>query len=151
MRPNFELLRDAFAIIDGIPEHVFDLEAWTVQGGSRLSCGTIACAGGWLARHPKFVDLGLDINNDGDVCLRTNEGESSFGALSKVFSLYGEEEDIFMTRRRGYRDGELSLDMLAKMTDKQLWKRRVLRLFQEYSEPFDPKVGEGLHLDARRH
>ncbi|NTX18022.1 hypothetical protein [Burkholderia cepacia] len=150
MKPNFELLRDAFAILDGIPEHVFNLDAWTVQQGESLSCGTIACAGGWLARHPKFAELGLGISRGGDVCLRTDANESSFGALSKIFSLRGDEDEIFMPSGAGYSDRELSFEVRQAMTDKQLWKRRVLRLFQEYDEPFDPKVAEGLHLDARR-
>jgi hypothetical protein len=45
-RPNFKRLRDAFAILDGIPDKVFDLDAWTVRQGDSLSCG--AEQDGWL-------------------------------------------------------------------------------------------------------
>lgn len=58
---NLELLKDAYAIIDGIPDKFFNLNTW-VEDACELGgggCGTIACAGGWLAMHPKFNELGL--------------------------------------------------------------------------------------------
>jgi len=151
MRPNFDLLRDAFAIIDGIPEASFRLDFWTSKQGKSLSCGTIACAGGWIARHPKFKAMGLAIDCCGDVV--TEEAAGAY-ALARIFDLNiaKDEETLFSSRGStfgGYKDHELWPD-LGALSDKQLWKRRVLRLFQDHNEPFDPKVGEGLKLDVRR-
>jgi hypothetical protein len=53
--PNFALLRDAYAIIDGIPDAAFDLDEVVADLGRRLDCGTIACAAGWLSLHPTFA------------------------------------------------------------------------------------------------
>lgn len=154
MRPNFELLREAFAIIDGIPQEAFNLCAWTSKKGESLSCGTIACAGGWIARHPTFTRLGVSIDAGGDVVLDNGCSAGTY-ALAEVFSLniYKDEELIFASRGYhvgGYKDYDLTDSRRRLLTDKQLWQRRVLRLFQEYNEPFDPKVGEGLMLDLRR-
>lgn len=59
MTPNFELLKDAYAIIAGIPEEQFDLDMVFKNRGGSNGCGTIACAIGWLSLHPKFIELGL--------------------------------------------------------------------------------------------
>ncbi|KVQ35726.1 hypothetical protein WK03_35245 [Burkholderia cepacia] len=146
-RPNFELLRDAFAIIDGIPDSSLNLATWR-QKGRKHECGTLACAAGWLAMHPDMNELGLStgIPYDG---MPLFEASSGFSALREFFGLDFHSQNIFEGAGYGYKDGELG-DLRKDMTDKQLWKRRVLRLFQEYNEPFDPMVGEGLHLDARR-
>jgi len=154
MRPNFELLRDAFAIIDGIPEAAFNLCAWTSKKGESLSCGTIACAGGWIARHPTFTRIGVSIDAEGDVVLDNGCSNGAY-ALAEVFSLNiaKDEELIFSSRGYhlgGYKDYDLTAPQRRMLTDKQLWKRRVLRLFQEYDEPFDATVGEGLLLDVRQ-
>ncbi|MFW6855296.1 hypothetical protein ACODYM_28815 [Burkholderia gladioli] len=150
-RPNFELLRDAFAIIDGIPDQAFRLDAWVKRRGDALDCGTIACAGGWLAQHPKFTRMGLTLNFSGDFARpELHNRARDYQALSQMFSLRrGDEVDIFAPRHTGYKDDELSLSQHYALSDQKLWKRRVLRLFQEYGESFDPKVAEGLHLDAR--
>jgi hypothetical protein len=147
-RPNFELLRDAFAIIDGIPKKAFDLDSWVSKDAGK-SCGTIACAGGWLAMHPTMNKAGL-LPDWGGTPMTANHERYGFGALQQVFSLYGSREvDMFEAHGFGYKDHELTEEQLERFPDKKLWKRRVLRLFQEYNEPFDPKVGRGLMLDAR--
>ncbi|MPQ56376.1 hypothetical protein [Duganella sp. FT27W] len=56
-KPNFELLKDAYAIIYGIPAEVIDLDSIIKSRGDSLSCGTVACAFGWLGMHPKFKNL----------------------------------------------------------------------------------------------
>lgn len=60
-KPNYNLLRDAAAIIDGIPPMNFRLSGWYKDRDKapEANCGTIACALGWLALHPKFQALGL--------------------------------------------------------------------------------------------
>jgi len=139
-RPNFERLRQAFAIIDGIPARVFNLDAW-VSRDNGPQCGTIACAGGWLAMHPDMHALGLTRGFDGSPRLRYETGSD---ALARLFDC---TPQIFSGAGYGYKD--LEARYRRRLTHKKLWKRRVLRLFQEYDEPFDPKVSKGLHLDAR--
>jgi hypothetical protein len=146
MRPNFERLRDAFAIIDGIPKKAFDLDMWVSQRGKNKSCGTIACAAGWLAMHPKMNGFGLTNSMGGAPEFK---GLTSFAALREFFHLNYREGDLFEAAGSGYADNELPKHVRVALSDKQLWKRRVLRLFQAYNEPFDPKVGEGLLLDVR--
>jgi hypothetical protein len=152
MRPNFELLRDAFAIIDGIPKRAFDLDMWRTKGAGP-SCGTIACAGGWLAMHPAMNERGLKPAewNGQPMCESATYRQYGFTALRQFFQLNHLEGDLFEGHGCGYKDSELSGEQIKGMSGKKLFKRRVLRLFQEYDEPFDPKVGRGLLLDARHH
>lgn len=57
--PNYELLKDAYAIIGGIPNNVVYLNVIERQRGASLDCGTICCGMGWLSHHPQFQQLGL--------------------------------------------------------------------------------------------
>jgi hypothetical protein len=79
---NFELLKEAYAIIDGIPKRRFNLNRLAVpkqidgnhhRAGQplRAECGSIACAIGWLAMHPTFNAMGLWINQRGVLFLGT--------------------------------------------------------------------------------
>jgi hypothetical protein len=64
---KIELLKEAYAIIDGIPEQAFDLEKIITDGGTSVGCGTVACAAGWLSIHPKFGKLlGADVTLNGE-------------------------------------------------------------------------------------
>jgi hypothetical protein len=149
-RPNFERLRDAFAILDGLPEEAIKLWTWR-EKGRKPECGTIACAAGWLAMHPAMNALGLTTLNQYDGTPKLAESYSGMTAMRVFFDLSMDEATIFEGRRHGYKDWELhGGGVLHLLTDKQLWKRRALRLFQKYNEPFDPKVAEGLMLDARQ-
>src|SRR5690606_37240816 len=91
--PNYELLKEAYSIIDGIPGKLIDLDHIVKQKGERLDCGTICCAAGWLAHHPKFQALGLEMahdKNDGDnyeVKYRSERGYRS--AMSALFGVSG--------------------------------------------------------------
>jgi hypothetical protein len=112
-----------------------------------MSCGTIACAGGWLAMHPVMNQAGLSASEGGSP--RTDKTDWGFGALREVFNLQPGEEELFEAHGTGYKDEELTEKQITAMSGKRLWKRRVLRLFQEYNEPFDPTAGRGLMLRAR--
>lgn len=53
---NYEKLRDAYAIIDGIPSENFNLDSVLEKyNKNHLRCKTIACAAGWLSIHPTFA------------------------------------------------------------------------------------------------
>jgi len=117
--PNFELLKDAYAIIEGIPEGNFHLDTWRTRDEG-ASCGTIACAGGWLTLHPKFRELGLGVDSY-DFPNRFNNfptfnGETHNKALARFFGITeSDADDLFRQRTRYEREG----------TDKELFLRRL--------------------------
>ncbi len=55
--PKFELLKDAYQVLGGIPARQFKLAKIISERGGRDECGTIACGMGWLAIHPRFRKL----------------------------------------------------------------------------------------------
>ncbi|MFP3609250.1 hypothetical protein SB778_03935 [Paraburkholderia sp. SIMBA_050] len=122
--PKFELLKDAYAIVEGIPEENFLLDTWRTKDQG-ASCGTIACAGGWLTLHPKFRELGLSTDSY-DFPNRFNHfptfrGETHNKALATFFCITEDDADVLFRQRTRYeREG----------TDKELFLRR-LRSFLE--------------------
>ena len=91
--PNYELLKDAYAIIDGIPKHIINLDIIGSHGMS-LSCGTICCAAGWLGHHPRFQEMGLQTVGNG---LRWKGKWANYDeAMGEVFNIPGEvAENLF--------------------------------------------------------
>jgi len=63
--PNWELLKDAYAILDGIPERAIYLDCIRKRGPRSQGCGAIACGIGWLGMHPKFQALGVKTVGEG--------------------------------------------------------------------------------------
>lgn len=130
----YELLRQAYAIIDGIPDDRFNLGSWqfdpTTYGpdGEVHSCGMLACAGGWLCMHPTFNALGLHaMYGCGGAPESGNEGATGyavgFSALGNTLGLTFEQAYQLFTCR-----GDASFDMhndIHGLTDKQLWQARV--------------------------
>jgi hypothetical protein len=85
--PNFELLKDAYEIVDGIPAENFNLNQWRKKDRG-MSCGTIACAAGWLSLHPKFQALGLGYRDFGIEGYQVTFGdEYHFAALAELFNI----------------------------------------------------------------
>jgi hypothetical protein len=86
-KPNFELLKDAYEIIDGIPEENIHLDNWRSRDEGK-SCGTIACTIGWLTLHPKFQALGLhyDTSRAGPDMIAVGN-ERGFQVIEKLFGL----------------------------------------------------------------
>ncbi len=97
-----ELLRDAYAVIDGIPARRIALYTWQSPRGmvkyypitakfkktaDEIDCGTLACAAGWLCLHPKFQELGLRVSREGDPTLADNARVHGFDALARVFHI----------------------------------------------------------------
>jgi hypothetical protein len=86
-KPNFELLKDAYEIIDGIPEENIHLDNWRARDEG-TTCGTIACTIGWLTLHPKFQALGLryDTSHAGPDMIAVGD-ERGFTAIEKLFGI----------------------------------------------------------------
>lgn len=128
---SYPLLRDAYAIIDGIPEDRFNLDLWRTKGKSPRECGTIACAAGWLAMHPEMRKKGL-LNGEGgkpifldDLAIERTE----FHALAKFFCMtYEQAAGLFCARWCG---SPYDPQSLRGYSDKELWKYRVRKFLKE--------------------
>jgi len=90
IKPNFELLRNAYAIFDGIPEDRINLNSILTKRGASTSCGTIACGMGFLTLHPQFQALGLRMprgDHVGACLLYKDNGAYYADAAAKVFQI----------------------------------------------------------------
>jgi hypothetical protein len=126
-----ERLKDAYAIIDGIPAERIHLDMFQynyVGNGyahdvTAIKCGTICCAGGWLALHPKVRKWGITADDAGCPVLARNPDDpvNSYKVLATVFKIdYYDAEALFRPRRWAL-DGSLR-------SEKQLWLDRCLDL-----------------------
>lgn len=120
---KYSLLRDAYAIIDGIPEERFNLQNWRSYESGLTDCGTIACAAGWLTMHPDMQALGLATR--GQCHSPAFNGVGSYDALARFFGI-DNDAAAGLFRTRSY-DGRDTLDppKAADLSDKQLWLARV--------------------------
>lgn len=128
--PNFELLKDAYAIIDGIPEHLINLSYIVSEKGESPACGTICCAAGWLAHHPQFQALGLSCSPDGGMLLL--HGSSNYlgvyaDQLAEVFGIsYTDAADLFDSADR--------FEIAKHGTHKQIWLNRMWRYLDAHKQ-----------------
>ena len=118
---TYPLLREAYAIIDGIPDDRFNLRTYA-NSTDPNHCGTIACAVGWLAMHPTFNALGLTLRRgefgDDDPMPFCPEGYDGFSSVARTLGIsYGIAYTIFQCRDYPEYEPEGS----ELMTDKQLW------------------------------
>jgi hypothetical protein len=139
--PNFELLKDAYAIIDGIPETAIDLDELVSARGETLEHGTVCSPAGWLAQHPRFMALGLSLVGDDSKLLLDGEPpveESTAAILGKVFGLQLADAEHLFSDRNTYTLGDDS-----GLSDKRLWLREVrdfLRQHGQLDEAFEEQL-----------
>lgn len=125
-KPNYELLKQAYAIIDGIPETAIALGAIQTKEGATLAKGTVCSPEGWLALHPAFNDLGLTMSADGKELRFNGEASSSSStAMAKVFGLPPAEAEQLFGDRRMFTAGDDS-----GLSDKRLWQRSIREYLQ---------------------
>jgi hypothetical protein len=130
---KYPLLREAYAIIDGVPDRVLDLAHWSATGQpvDPHRCGTLGCAAGLLAVHPAMNEAGLFADGDGTPIFKDRW---AFRALVGAFRT----DDFFDTLDLFGQRGESSLDTpeaLAKhKTDKALWLYRVRAFLRSKGE-----------------
>lgn len=116
MTETYPLLREAYAVIDGIPQEQFSLTSWS--NGKQPSCGMIGCGGGWLASYPPFIEQGLHMVR-GEPCYKR---KYAFEALAEFFGItYADAYMIFTA------NGERS-----SFSDKEEWKMRVKRFLKSH-------------------
>lgn len=121
--PDYELLKDAYAIIDGIPENAISLEKLQSTRGETLGHGTICSPAGWLALHPRFNELGLSMSDDGErLMLNGNLVDDASPALvmTQLFGLPPSDAEHLFGKRDTYTLGDDS-----GLSDKRLWQREV--------------------------
>jgi hypothetical protein len=130
--PDFELLKDAYAIIDGIPELAIDLDQLVSARGETLAHGTVCSPAGWLAQHPKFTELGLSLAEDDSRLQLRGEPEveePSAAIMAKIFGLsLGEAAHLF-----GDRD-TYTLGDDSGLSDKRLWLREVRDFLKHHGQ-----------------
>lgn len=143
-RINFELLKDAYAILGGIPEAAYNLDSFVTKSGESKSCGTVACGMGWLAMHPQFRALGLGLTE-----LYSNERP----ALAMSMPTY-KGRDVPYTKvagrifgvsemeARGLFSGRTYTDRHhgdnKHRTDKQVLLNRIMRLLDKHDQVEKP-------------
>lgn len=131
---NIELFDKAVEFIASREDKQLNLGNWqsfsSVALTSRdVTCGTIACAGGWLALNPEFEALGLYAGQFGAPRF---EGLVAYGALSKMFNIsYGDAQKLFYFRTFDDTEefGEVAYN---QMTDRQLWLSRARLIRAKY-------------------
>jgi hypothetical protein len=127
MKPNYELLKDAYAIIGGIPEEKVNLERIIASKGRSLECGTVACAFGWLSMHPQFK---RKLKYAGSVSGFVVNGASYANYRTAAAALFDITSDnarnIFGPR--GYSDYDAKRD---HRSDRDLFLHRVRRFLKD--------------------
>lgn len=123
---NFDLLKDAYAIIGGIPDNRIYLDTVVIPRGHApakgTDCGAIACGIGWLGLHPKFQQLGLETTENG---LKMDGSSVSYIAAAKaVFGVeYADAEKLF-------RPSEYSVRL--RMGNNHTHKKELLNRIMSY-------------------
>lgn len=139
--PDFELLKDAYAVIDGIPEAAIDLDRLCSARGESLERGTICSPAGWLAQHPKFMALGLSLSEDGERLLshgQEQEGDSPAQVMTAIFGLTPVEAAHLFADRQTYTLGDDT-----GLSDKRLWQREMRAFLKQHgqlSEDFEERL-----------
>jgi hypothetical protein len=121
--PDYGLLKEAYAIVDGIPAEAITLDWNKTKEGPSLVEGTVFHPARWLAIHPDFQKLGLSMAENGKHLLFN--GQSAAGGtysdpLAQVFGL-PVSDIVSMFAERGTRMGE----SIPTLTDKDVWQNRV--------------------------
>lgn len=119
--PDYELLKDAHAIIDGIPDAAVAFGPPCKTRGPRLEDGTVCSPEGWLALHPTFTALGLTISPDGSSLHVSGNTMSAVAAMAQIFRVPEEEAALLFGERSLF----LSEESTSDVSDRQLWLTRV--------------------------
>lgn len=118
-----ELLKDAFAIIDGIPDELIAFGPPRRLKGISLDNGTVCSPEGWLAQHPAFIERGLALSSDGMAVLFKGEGYFKLSQAYPMAQVFGipldEANRLFgILSDRSQSEGRV-------LTDKEIWQQRM--------------------------
>jgi hypothetical protein len=133
-KPDFELIKRGYAIIDGIPEDRFYLDGISSNSidlrerGNPHHCGTIGCAMGWFGMHPDMQARGLKaepaggLSFNGQPMLYTAAASALFGIshhyASELFSPLGCSD----------------YDSRSVTNHKRAFQRRVKKFLREHGQ-----------------
>lgn len=122
-KPNYELLREAYDVISGIPSEAISLDWTRGKAGRALSDGSVHHPARWLAHHPTFSNRGLTVSDNGKNLLFEGEPGTSGAYSEPLAKLFGLPllDIIGLFAERGARMGE----SLPTLTDKDVWMQRV--------------------------
>jgi hypothetical protein len=118
-----ELLREAFSIVDGIPDEAIRFGLPRSIRGAALDEGTVCSPEGWIAQHPLFMQRGLKLTEDGTAILFRGEGSGVVPTALPMSHAFGMPLDE-ARRLFGPRE-EFTANPDNPMSDKQLWQQRV--------------------------
>jgi len=139
--PDFELLKDAYAIVDGIPENAISLDNLQSSRGDTLEHGTVCSPAGWLALHPTFNALGLSLSTDGSRLVwndRPADEASPALIMAGLFGLPPNDAEHLFGQRDTYTLGDDS-----GLSDKRLWQREFREYLKAHGQ-LDPDFEERL-------
>jgi hypothetical protein len=131
---NISRFKRAIEIIEEIPDNQINLKVWQksqtcpanyISSKEYTTCGTIACAAGWLAIDSEMQAQGLTSGYGGEP--RYSEGSeyiSSFEALARFFDILEFDAELLFSPRNILEDSEL--------TDKQVWLHRAKAFLAGY-------------------
>jgi hypothetical protein len=136
---NIKLLKEAIAIIECVPDYRIDLGSWQSNEGAdlikaldQIECGTIACAAGYLALHPKMQALGLSPGYHGAPSFK---GLFQFEALSEFFDLSPlKTRYLFGDRSPQEKNDDQMLG--TGFTDRVLWLTRARKIIADHESRF---------------
>lgn len=143
---NFERLKDAYAVIDGIPESAFYLDSVLRESNGDLGCGTIACAAGWLMIYPPFAEIlgtELRVSTFSPACsvIRFQnpvEGHRSLPAfetqMRRLFGLGERDTHLFDAAGGSDYDQAIYAELGEDISHKQLWQARVRKFLAEHGQ-----------------
>jgi hypothetical protein len=137
--PDYELLKDAYAIIDGIPETAIELDKLVTARGDSLDQGTVCSPAAWLAQHPTFKQCGLALSDDdSELVLRGRAVGSDAAVMAQLFGLPESDAERLFADRNTYTLGDDS-----GLSDKRLWLHEVREYLREngqLSEAFEERL-----------
>jgi hypothetical protein len=122
-KSKYRLLREAYAIIAGIPDEAISLDWNRAKEGPSLTEGTVFHPARWLALHPSFKDKGLSLSDNGKQLLfkgQTSTSGTYSEPLAHVFGL-PVSDIVGLFAERGTRMGESN----PADSDKDIWQNRV--------------------------
>jgi hypothetical protein len=136
--PDFELLRQAYAIIDAIPETAISFGVPQRKHGATPAGGMVCSPEGWLALHPAFNQRGLSISAEGDALCMNGEPVTDISpgfVVGWVVGLSANEAGQLFGERDVFTGGDDS-----GSSDKSLWLMRMheyLRIKDELDESLE--------------
>lgn len=135
---NVTRFKRAIEIIEELPDSQLDLKVWQkahdawagyIGSNTKATCGTIACAAGWLALHPEMQEQGLSAGYCGQPRYSGMDiPHNGFRALELFFDIFREDADFLFQSRTIYE----STFGREQFTDKQIWLQRAKQFLAGY-------------------